>query len=70
VARLAEREGLALFRGKRPRWDVERARRMRAENVTYREIADDVGVGIMTVWRKLNPSRAAAQPAVAKAEQQ
>ncbi|MFI6634286.1 hypothetical protein ACIBI7_35855 [Nonomuraea fuscirosea] len=70
VARLAEREGLALFRGKRPRWDVERARRMRAENVTYREIADDVGVGIMTVWRKLNPSQAAAQPAVAKAEQQ
>ncbi|MEV0996885.1 hypothetical protein [Nonomuraea sp. NPDC050202] len=70
VARLAERENLTLFKGKRPKWDVDRARRMRAENVTYREIADDVGVGIMTVWRKLNPPRAAAQPVVAKAEQQ
>ncbi|MGA4995814.1 hypothetical protein [Nonomuraea bangladeshensis] len=70
VTRLADREGLTLVKGKRPKWDVERAREMRAENLTYREIAEDVGVGIMTVWRKLNPSRAAAQPVVATAEQQ
>ncbi|MEU6712934.1 hypothetical protein ABZ897_15750 [Nonomuraea sp. NPDC046802] len=56
VTRLAEREGLSLFKGKRPSWDVERARQMRdADRVTYREIADEMGVGVMTVWRKLNP---------------
>lgn len=70
VARLAERENLTLFRGKRPKWDVDRARQMRAENVTYRRIADDVGVGIMTVWRRLNPPRSAAQPVSGSAEQQ
>ncbi|WP_433513730.1 hypothetical protein ACQP2T_60975 [Nonomuraea sp. CA-143628] len=56
VARLAERENLTLFRGKRPKWDVDLARQMRADNVTYRKIADEVGVGIMTVWRRLNPA--------------
>ncbi|MEU4231079.1 hypothetical protein AB0F17_42880 [Nonomuraea sp. NPDC026600] len=56
VARLADRENLTLFRGKRPRWDVDLARQRRADNVTYRKIADEVGVGIMTVWRRLNPA--------------
>ncbi|MEV5558548.1 hypothetical protein AB0L44_33255 [Nonomuraea wenchangensis] len=55
VKRLADREGLTLVKGKRPKWDVERAREMRAAEVTYREIAAEMGVGIMTVWRKLNP---------------
>jgi transposase-like protein len=56
VARLAEREQLPLFKGKRLSWDVERARQLRAENASYERIAAELGVAAMTVWRKLNPA--------------
>ncbi|MFI6900351.1 hypothetical protein ACIBKY_03765 [Nonomuraea sp. NPDC050394] len=61
VARLAEREGLNLFKGKRLSWDVDRARRLRADNVPYTRIASQVGVAAMTVWRKLNPADSTAR---------
>lgn len=69
VARLAEREGLTIFKGKRLSWDVDRARRLRAENVSYEQIAAELGVAAMTVWRKLNPSPAAARRAGAAGQQ-
>ncbi|TMR97305.1 hypothetical protein [Nonomuraea basaltis] len=56
VARLAEREGLELFKGKRLSWNVDRARQMRADNISYERIADELGVAPMTVWRQLNPA--------------
>ncbi|MCA2230331.1 hypothetical protein [Nonomuraea aurantiaca] len=56
MARLAEREGLSLFKGKRLSWDVDRARQMRADKISYERIAGEPGVASMTVWRKLNPA--------------
>ncbi|MFI6536642.1 hypothetical protein ACIBHY_29620 [Nonomuraea sp. NPDC050547] len=69
VARLAEREGLDLLKGKRLSWDVDRARQLRADNVPYTRIASEVGVAAMTVWRRLNPRTTAARAPAGRGKQ-
>ncbi|MET8006316.1 hypothetical protein [Nonomuraea glycinis] len=61
VLELADREGLTISKGRRPSWDVDAARKLRAQRLSYKEVAAAVGGSTATVWRVLNREQTDAE---------
>jgi transcriptional regulator with XRE-family HTH domain len=60
VIELADREELTICKGRRPSWDVEAARKLRGQGLSYQRVAAAVGGSPATVWRVLNREQADA----------